>query len=114
VWVPLAIVVNLGLLASIALMAMQGMEELEQRLVQRIEMTAEAPNPWQGELAAARSELIAEMAELRGELTVLQQEVSTDDGDLRGDLDALSRRLSRVESMVTVLWQAPGTGPGRG
>ena len=110
VWVLTVIGANLGLSVSIALMAEQRVTEIEQRLAERIELTVEAREAWRGELAAARSELGTEVAELRSELTALRQEVSTDDGDLRGGLDALGGRVSRIESMVTVLWRAPARG----
>ena len=110
VWVPMVIGVNLGLSASIALLADQRMAELEQRLVERFEVTAQARTAWRGELAAARSELGMELAELRSELADLRQNVSADDGDLRGGLDALGGRVSRIESMVSVLWRAPEHG----
>jgi hypothetical protein len=101
---------NLGALASVALLTEQRRAELEQRLVERFEVTSEARHEWRRELAAARSELGTELAELRSEFADLRHSVSADDGDLRGGLDALRQRVSRIESMVRLLWRAPGRG----
>ena len=107
--------VNLGLTVSIVLIAEQRIAEIEHRVVERMEVTMAAGNSWQTELATARSELGEAVAVLRNELADLSREVSAaDDGALRGGLDALGGRVSRIESMIMVLWRTPGLGAQEG
>ena len=114
VWGVMVIGANLGLsvsiVLSIVLMAEQRVAEIERRVEERIELQMEGRGAWRGELATARNELGTEVAELRSELTELRREVSANDGGLRGGLDALGGRVTRIESMVTILWRMPGSG----
>lgn len=103
-WVLLVILGNLGMSASIALVADQRMAELEQRI------EIQDGEKWRGALATTRSELGGEVAELRSELTELRQAVGADEGDLRNVLDALERRVNRIEGTVSALWRMPSRG----
>ena len=113
VWVLAVFLVNLGVSASIAVMADLRLAEFEQRVDRKLQ----DEESWRAELVTAQGELgrdlEGELADLRSGLTELRRAVSADEGGLQSvldSLDALGARVGRIESMVAVLWRAPSHG----
>lgn len=123
-WVLLLVFVNLGLSMGVILTKDQRLAEVEHRL----ELAMQGGDEWRAELAAVRSELGTEVANLRSVLTELSGELGVGNADLRRSMDALDDRIGRIEGMVAMQWESradgarggsgvasvPPPGPGRG
>lgn len=102
VWVLLLVLVNLGLSLGVILTKDQRLAEIEHRL----ELAMQDPVEWRDELAAVRSELGTEVANLRAVVTDLHREVGVGNADLRRGLDALGERVGRIEGRVAMQWES--------
>ena len=106
VWVLLLVFANLGLSVGVILTKDQRIAEIEHRL----DLAMQGRDEWRAELAAVRSELGTEVADLRSVVTELHGAIGVGNGDLRRGLDALGERVGRIEGVVAMQWQSRADG----